>query len=426
MKKNIVIVGGGAGGMELATSLGKKLGKKNKANIILIDKSLTHVWKPLFHEIAAGTLNNLADEINYLSHSQYNGYRFQLGQLTHIERINKYIRLENPFDNEGKESIEIKYDSLILSFGGVSNNFNTLGADKNCFTLDSLEEAKRIHKQLLTGIINDQYSKETKIFNVVIIGGGATGIEFAAELHFASQQLDKIYKGKQENRLQITVVEAADRVLSTLPERVSNLTIKKLNDYGISILTTNLVKSVEPNGLTTSNGNFIESDLTVWAAGVKGHYVVNNLCDFELTNTNLIKVKPSLQTTVDDSIFAMGDCAACQMLDSSSLVPAKAQSAHQQAEFLKKVIPLYINNSPLPKFKYKDQGSLVSLSHNNTIGVLMGKLHKNLLIEGWFARVGYLMLYKLHQAKLFGWYNVTLFSIGNFFMKHVRSKVKLH
>ena len=142
MKKNIVIVGGGAGGMELATSLGKKLGKKNKANIILIDKSLTHVWKPLFHEIAAGTLNNLADEINYLSHSQYNGYRFQLGQLTHIERINKYIRLENPFDNEGKESIEIKYDSLILSFGGVSNNFNTLGADKNCFTLDSLFKPK--------------------------------------------------------------------------------------------------------------------------------------------------------------------------------------------------------------------------------------------------------------------------------------------
>jgi NADH dehydrogenase len=423
--QKIVIIGGGAGGLELASSLGQKLGRKNKAEITLIDKSLTHVWKPLFHEIAAGTLNNLADEVNYFSHAQANHYGFQLGELVNVNHKEKSILIRNPLSKTASQELVLNYDVLVLAFGGISNNFNTPGANKYCYYLDSLAEAEKVHQHLLDGFINAQFVDNDNEFKVAVIGGGATGVEFAAELQNAAKVLTKIHKGKHISQTKIQIIEASDRLLSMLPERVSKLTDEKLIQLGVEVKTNHRVKEIKANGILIADNTFIHADLIIWAAGVKGAHFVKDLGDFELTASGLIKVNSSLQTTTYKSIFAIGDCAACEQED-GSLVPARAQAAHQQAEFLKKMIPLYLSHKSLGKYDYVDKGSLVALSEAKTVGLLMGKLHKSLLIEGWFARMAYLLLYKLHQVKLFGWYQVVMLTVGNFLTKKVRVRLKLH
>ncbi len=429
MKKipHIIIVGGGAGGLELATSLGRSLGKKHHADITLVDKTLTHMWKPLLHEVAAGTLNNFSDELTYISHANNNYFQFQLGELVGLDRKNKSIKIKNPLSINDQE-ISLHYDILVLSIGGISNNFNTPGTDQYCYYLDSIDQAKRVHQYLLKEIINTEYDDNSQSFNIIIVGGGATGVELAAELHFALGQISKLTrKNRQGNAIaNITLIEAAKRVLSHLPERISEITLEQLKKLNINVLTDHRVTEVSNHSLTTQTGEVMSADVIIWAAGVKGQPIAAKLDGLEINRSQQIIVKQTLQTTTDKNIFAFGDCAQCPNGDNKSFVPARAQAAHQQAELLSKSIKNKLANKPLSLFKYHDRGSLISLSHHSTVGKLMGKLHKSLLVEGWIARMFYLSLYKMHQAKLFGWTKVILVTIVNFMTRRLRSRLKLH
>ncbi|WP_172653454.1 NAD(P)/FAD-dependent oxidoreductase [Legionella fallonii] len=424
---NIIVVGGGAGGLELVVSLGRAYRNRKDIKITLVDQSLTHVWKPLFHEVASGSLNNVYDKMGYLAIAKKNQFHFELGQLRQIDRKNKTILIHNPNEEERAEQLTLSYDILVLAIGSVTNNFNTSGSDQFCYYLDVEAQAKKIHKVLFEKLINKHYENYEQPIRLAIVGGGATGVELAASLRTSLSELSALISQKYVPKeiATITIIEAASRILSPLPENISAVTQKQLKHMDIDILANTRVTAVKDNGLMTQDNQFLPADMVIWAAGVKGQEGVKTLADFELNNAGQIKVKPTLQTTVDDTIFALGDCACCMMPDGKQ-VPARAQAAHQQASLLVKSIKHRLKNKPLPNYRYVDYGSLVSLSHNRTTGALFVGNEKSVFITGYLARMMYLSLYKSHQIKIIGYWKVGVMTVANFLMRRVRSALKLH
>jgi NADH dehydrogenase len=435
-KHKIVIIGGGAGGLELATQLGNKLGKKGKADITLVDRSRTHIWKPLLHEIAAGSMDTGRHELPYQAQGHWHGFRYRYGEMIGLDRANKRVHLGATYDEDGREITPDRwfpYDTLVIAVGSVSNDFNTPGVKDHAIMLDTPEQAERFNRRLLNACVR-AYAQPGPVepgqLHVVIIGAGATGTELSAELHQAARGLvafglDKI---DPEKDIKITLVEAAPRILPALPERLSEATASVLNKIGVELKVGSRVTNVSDKGVTLADGEFIPSELVVWAAGVKGPDVLSKLDGLEVSRANTLLVKPTLQTTKDDNVFVIGDAAHLVPDGETSPIPPRAQAAHQESTHLVRQLQRRINGETnLTPFKYRDFGSLVSLGHYSTVGNLMGFVSgKSMRIEGWFAKIMYRSLYKMHEMALHGPIKVALDTISRMLTRRTEPQIKLH
>ncbi len=427
--RKIVIIGGGAGGLELATQLGHKWGKKGKAEIHLVDANHTHLWKPLLHEVATGALDSGIDELNYQAHGKKHGFSFHLGRMSGLQRKNKKIELAAIYD-EGEEILparEIDYDQLVMALGSVTNDFGTKGAAEHCYFLDGRQQAEVFHQKLLNQFIKANGSNNPEELSIAIVGAGATGVELSAELYNTTEALASYDMSQfKTDKLKVSLVEAGPQILPALPRRISNSAKKELENLGVSVLTDTLITEVTKDGFITKNGDLINAKLKVWAAGVKAPDFLANIDGLETNRANQLTVKPSLQTTLDDDIFAIGDCAFLVQKDGKA-VPPRAQAAHQQASHLLKVLLALKAGKPAPNFVYRDKGSLVSLSRYSTVGSLMGNLTKgSMMIEGRLARIVYVSLYRLHQIALHGYLHTLLLSLVGHINKVIRPRLKLH
>lgn len=428
---HIVIVGGGAGGLELAAKLGHSLGKKKKAYITLIDSSPTHLWKPLLHEVAAGTLDSNEDQLNYFSYAAKHFFQFNLGTLQNLNRTNKKITLA-PLHSSNNKMITsertVSYDVLVIAIGSVANDFNTPGANEYCLFLDNTEQAKYFQQQFLDHMLHLSYQPidSTPTFSLAIIGGGATGVEFAAELHYAIAEMRKNGLKINPSSIRLDVIEASDRLLPALSSKISEEATRVLNKLEIKVHTGKKVISISNNGLKLEDGEFIPANLIVWSAGIKASSLLAHLDGLATNKINQLMVKQTLQTTEDNSIFALGDCTSCPQPNSDKNVPPRAQAAHQQASFLAKNIPLFLNNQPLENYVYNDYGSLISLSRYQTVGSLVSIFSKQTSVEGYLAQFIYKSLYKMHQSALFGPWRVALLTLANRLSRSVRPRIKLH
>lgn len=433
MSHRIVIVGGGAGGLELATRLGRKLGKSGAARIILVDANLTHIWKPLLHEVAAGSLNSSEDELNYVAQAKWNHFEFQLGRMSGLDRASKSITLAPTLDDDGQVLMperRITYDSLVIAVGSTTNDFGTPGAAEHCIFLDTRAQAERFHRRMLSHYLRAHASENeygSKI-DIAIVGAGATGVELAAELHHAAKQLvayglDRI----RPEDMRITLIEAGPRVLPALPERIARPVHQTTEKLGVTVLTGAAVSEVTADGLKTADGNFIPASLKVWAAGIRAPGFLKDLDGLESNRINQLQVRPTLQTTLDDDVFAFGDCAACPQPGTEGRnVPPRAQAAHQQASLLAKSLRLKISAQPLPEYRYRDYGSLISLSSFSAVGNLMGNLTGSVMLEGWLARVFYVSLYRMHQMALYGVPRTLLLMLSDRIGRSTEPRLKLH
>ena len=431
MTHRIVIVGGGAGGLELATRLGKTLGKRRKARVTLIDANLTHIWKPLLHEVAAGSLNSSADELNYVAQAKWNHFEFQMGRMCGLDRTEKCVHLAASYDDHGVELVparSLSYDTLVIAVGSTTNDFGTQGAAEHCIFLDTREQAERFHRNLLSHYMRAHASEGRHgTINMAIVGAGATGVELAAELHHAARELAAYgLDGIKPEDVHITLIEAGPRVLPALPERISLPVHQTLRDLGVTVLTDAAVSEVTADGLHTKDGHFVPASLKVWAAGIRAPSFLRDIDGLETNRINQLVVQPTLQTTRDDNIFAFGDCAACPQLDSDRNVPPRAQAAHQQASLLAKSIALRLQGKALPDYRYRDYGSLISLSSFSAVGNLMGNLTGNVMLEGWLARMFYISLYRMHQIALYGMARTALMMIGDKLSTSTVPRLKLH
>ncbi len=431
----VVIVGGGAGGLELAVRLGNAMGKSGKMAITLVDAARTHWWKPLLHQVAAGTMDNHADELEYFALAQGNHFNFRLGRMDGLDRDNKSIFIAPTLDENGDELLprqSLQYDTLVMAIGSQTNDFGTPGARDNSIMLDSTEAAVRFNEKLINSCIRAQANQKgfgEGRFTVTIIGGGATGVELSAELHMTTKILSSYGFANihPEKDLKIVIVDAAPRLLPVLPEKVSAAVALELRKIDVEIHTNEKVVEVSKQGVKMASGKFIPSGLVVWAAGIKAPDFLANIGGLETNRLNQLVVSKTLQSTRDENIFAMGDCAACPQGEGRPNVPPRAQAAHQQAMMMVKSLQRRVNGKPLLEFSYHDHGSLVSLGEYSTVGALMGGLRSGeLFIEGKFAKWMYWSLYKKHQVAINGWFRTWLITWVDAIHRVAHPRIKLH
>ena len=431
----IVIVGGGAGGLELATRLGDRLGRRGRADVTLVDCARTHVWKPLLHEIAAGSMDVDRHELDYVAQAHWHHFQFQLGRMTGLDRARRVIVTAPTYDEEGRELIparDIPYDTLVIALGSRTNDFGTPGAAEYAISLDTPEQAELFHRRLINACIRANAQREPlrpEQLNVAIIGGGATGVELAAELHKTTRELvaygfDRI---DPERDVRLTIIELAPRILQALPERLSRAAGQLLADLKVQVLTGEKVTAVFPDGVATASGRKIPAELTVWSAGIQAPALLKDLDGLESNRLNQLVVHQTLQTTRDESVFALGDCACCPWPGHAPCVPARAQAAHQQAAHLVRNLGRRLRGRALEPYVYRDFGSLVSLGNYTTVGNLMGALvGGNMFVEGLFARLMYVALYRQHLYALHGFAKVLFDTLSRMFIRRTEPRVKLH
>lgn len=434
-KPRIVVVGGGAGGLELVTRLGDKLGRKGRADITLIERGRTHFWKPHLHELAAGTVDLDVHELDYLAQSHWHGFQYRFGEMVGLDRDARQVLVGPVFDEHGEEIVHarrIDYDILVLAVGSRINDFGTPGVVQHAIALDSTQEADRFHRRLVNAFLRAHTQHQPlrpEQLNVAIVGAGATGVELAAELHNATRELvsfslDNIDPDKH---IRLHLIEASPRILPALPERVSRAAQRMLEKLEVEIHVNARVAEVLPKAVRLADGTVIASEMVVWAAGVKAPPFLREL-GLSVNALNQIVVDESLRSVEDPRIFALGDCAAAAWHGQAGRnVPPRAQAAHQQASYLIKAIPRTLAGKSLKPWRYRDFGSLVSLGEYTTVGNLMGNfVGGNIWLEGLFARWMYMSLYKMHEIALHGYWKTSLATLGRLIAAQTVPRVKLH
>ncbi|KVD82407.1 NAD(P)/FAD-dependent oxidoreductase [Burkholderia ubonensis] len=445
----IIIVGGGAGGLELATRLGDRYGARGnrpaQALVTLVDRYPTHIWKPLLHEVAAGSMDPFTQELEYAAQARWHGFEFQQGELVGLDRATKRITLSPVNDSDGAELLPhrtLDYDTLVIAIGSTTHFFGVQGAQENAIALDTVAEAERFRKRLIAACMRAEHQNPAPVevsgnpsapaeprIQVAIVGGGATGVELSAELRNTAQVLSAygLHKLDPRHDVGIVLIESGPRILPALQERVSTATAELLEKLGVRLMLSERVTEVAPGVVRTASGKSVRADLTVWAAGIKAPAVLARLDGLQVNKLGQLDVRRTLQAANDDNVFALGDCAACAWPGNERNVPPRAQAAHQQASFLLKAIGCKLEGRPLPEFTYRDFGSLVSLGHFSAVGNLMGGLiGGNMLIEGLFARFMYMSLYRLHIAALHGYPRMMLDTVAHWLRRTTLPRVKLH
>ena len=431
----VLIVGGGAGGLELATCLGDTLGKREKASIALLDKTRTHVWKPHLHEVASGTLDADVDSVEYIAHARAHHYRFRLGAMCGLNRDKRQIYVEATSDDEGRPLIPrrvLGYDTLVIAVGSEGNDFGTPGAKEHAIAIDSAEEAARFNRRMLNACVRANAQHEPLRpgqLHCAIVGAGATGIELAAELHktmrdLAAYGLDQIDFDKS---IKLTIIEAGPRILGPLPEQLAASTQDMLSRLGIRVLTGKQAAEITNEGVRLASGEFLPAEMVVWAAGIKAPNFLKGLDGLETDRINRLVVRNTLQTTRDDNIFVIGDSACYTLPSDGKVAPPRAQTAHQMASLVAKSVRARLKNKALPTFKYRDFGNLVNLSEYGTVGNLTGMLgNRSVYLEGLFARLMYRSLYKMHLKALHGTSKMALGMMADMITQRTEPRIKLH
>ena len=434
--QNIVIVGGGAGGLELATHLGRAKLK----SVTLIDRERTHLWKPLLHEVATGTLDDGVDALSYRAHCARVGIRFHLGEVIGMDRERRELLLAPMLGAHGEEVLHarrVAFDTLVFAVGAHSNDFGISGVREHCHSLDSSAQAQAFHLELLNRFLHVQEEGgEDERVTVAIVGAGATGVELAAELFNAAEMLAH-YGVERAGRkgLRVVLIEAAGRVLPALPEAMSQRAQVVLEKLGVELHLDTAVQRIEAGRVLTKDGAVFAADLIVWAAGIQAPAFLACL-GLPVNRINQLEVEADLRVKGADTIYALGDCAYLREAPSSAapagrLVPPRAQAAHQMAKYLAHALIAHERKgsgaSAMKPFAYHDHGSLVSLADYQTLGSVMDDvMHGRFLIEGPMARTAYLSLYRQHQLALHGSWRTALMMLVSGMHQLIRPSIKLY
>jgi NADH dehydrogenase len=434
LQSDIVIVGGGAGGLELACKLGRKLGPDK---VTLVDSRLYHVWKPSLHEVAAGTLDIHQEGLSYQMLAHDRGFSFVFGAMTALDAAARRITIAPvAAPSDGEEVLPertLGYRSLVIAVGSTSNYFGVPGAREHTISLNATEDAERFRLRLLRLLAQAEQRNEDGAggsgLDIVIIGGGATGVELAAELREASG----VYAAYGFRRLQvhrdvrITLLEGAPRILAPLPERVSAAAARLLDQRAIRVVTDCRVNGIDRKQVSDNKGNVYPADLCVWAAGIRAPEFLASL-GLPVAKGGQIDVDGHLAVKGVPGVYALGDCAACTD-GNGKPVPPRAQAAHQQADYLVKTF-LHLDKGQPPQkdpYVYRDYGSLVSIGRETTVGNLMGSLRgASLFVEGFMARIMYMSLHLMHHQAVLGSLRTGLMAFARFLIRRTTPLVKLH
>lgn len=421
--ETIVIVGGGAGGLELATRLGDTLGTTRRARIVLVDRWPGHFWKPLLHTVASGKCDPQVSELPFSAQALDHDFEFVQGDMLCMDRAHQTITL-SPRDGGDGACRVLAYDKLVLALGSVTNFFGVPGAQEHALTLDSVADAEHFRRRFFDACIHAGEHK--KPVNVVIVGGGATGVELAAELSNTARTLAayRVHELDPEQDIRITLIERGQHLLPQLDPLQAQRAARHLRALGIDVLTSTAVASVSAGAVTDAEGKAHPADLTLWAAGVEAPPLCATL-GLSVNHLKKIMVDSSLRSTNDSRIYALGDCAnyVCPV---KGPTPPRAQVAHQQAMFLADLLARK-DDTPRPDFRYHDYGSLISLGQQAAVGALTGPVTgRSYRVGGSMASVLYRLLYQKHLLQLHGTVPMLTHTLADWLRAKVLPPVRLH
>lgn len=429
--QTIVIAGGGAGGLELATRLGDSAGKAGSARVVLVDRWPAHFWKPLLHTVASGKRDAQATQVDYAAQAAEHHFEFVRGEVRGVDRAARCLELAPLLSDDGAQLVparRIGYDKLVLALGSVTNFFGVPGAAEHVLTLDDVPQAQAFHQRFMDGCTQASTAngQEQRGIDIVIVGGGATGVELAAELSHSARTLAryKVHALDPATDVRIRILERGSYLLPHLHPRLSKHAARHLRKLGIKVSTDVAVARVDAGVVTDTMGASYPSTITLWAAGVKAPPVCEQL-GLPVNHLRQIAVSASLQAAGDPHIYAMGDCASftCPV---AGRVPPRAQAAHQQAMFLANTLA---NGGAATKdaFEYRDYGSLVSLGKLTAVGVLKGQIGgRKVQVGGAVARWLYALMYRKHLMALHGFVRMAARTVADWIGEKISPAVKLH
>ncbi|WCM93893.1 FAD-dependent oxidoreductase [Acidovorax sp. NCPPB 2350] len=430
----VLIVGGGVAGLEIASALGRRYGAERSgtgrpaATVTLLDRGFAHVWKPMLHTIAAGTRDISLHQTTYIAQARDAGFAYEPGALHGLDRASQTVLVGPLVEPDGRLLIperRLRYDTLVMALGSQAHAFGTPGVAEHCWTIDSREEASAFNHELRIRLLQC-LARDTEL-RIAIVGGGATGVEMAAELVQLAEAAAAYGAQGMRERIHITLIDSGRRLLQAFPEDISHATRQRLEALGITVLSESRVNLAHAHGVTLADGRQVPAALTIWAAGVKGPDVLAGLDGLETTPSQQLRVLPSLQTTADETIYAVGDCASLTPQGAGRPLPPTAQVAHQQAQHLIRHLPRTIaQGREVPAFAYRDFGSMVSLGDYDAYASL-GKfgLLEGLSLRGRLAQVSHALLYRDHQARLHGRFRGSLLWLAEWLSTRVRGTLRL-
>jgi len=423
----IVVVGGGVAGLEIASSLGKRR-EALHAEITLIDSDSAHVWKPMLHTIAAGTRDLAQQQTTYMAQAADTGFAYQPGEMCGLDRAAKEVLLAPITMPDGREVVparRLPYDKLVIAIGSGANDFGTPGVLEHCFMIDSRRKADAFNHEIRLRMVRSMTQGES--LRVAIVGGGATGVELAAELVQLAESARAYGALGDAARFAIVLIEAGPRLLPGFPEDISAATKYRLEALGVTVLVNERVQRATEEGLVLGDGRPLPAGLRVWAAGVKAPEFLSTL-GLQTTRGHQLIVNGQLQTD-DPDIYAVGDCASFTLPGQEQPLPPTAQVAHQQARFVIETLPRQLRRPQAASgrsFAYRDMGALVSLANYDAYGSL-GKfgLFNGGTIRGRLAMLSHLWLYRSHQARLYGFWRGGFLWLVDMMNSRLRPSIRL-
>ncbi|MEL6300109.1 MAG: NAD(P)/FAD-dependent oxidoreductase [Pseudomonadota bacterium] len=423
--RRIVIIGAGIGGLMLATRLARKYRRNVAVEVYLVDRAPVHVWKPMLHTFASGTSHSNVEGIPLIAQAKSAGFRFVPGAFCALNTDAKSIKIEiSDLPNQPTLNAELYYDVLVFAVGSQANDFDVSGVREHCEFIDTLWNAERLNATLRSVLAHAVITNTP--MTIAIVGGGATGVEFAADVA-TLRDIGSSYGAANLNEiLNVTLLNSSTRVLSAFSEDVSRQVTEKLMEAGVTVRNDARVSRVDAESFHLTDGESIRAELRVWAAGIASPKELKSGTNLALSKTGQIQVDEYLTTSHPD-IFALGDCAACPNSEMPDrLLPPTGQVARQQADYLYKSIPARMERVSIRPFKFNDMGSLVSLSHYGAFGELTSKGYMpSIALKGFVAKQAHRLFYRMHQFGLYGAFGGTVLYLRDGLNRLVKPKIRL-
>ncbi|MBV7439849.1 NAD(P)/FAD-dependent oxidoreductase [Weeksellaceae bacterium TAE3-ERU29] len=384
--KRVVIIGAGFAGLNLA----KKLNNKG-LQVVLIDKNNYHTFQPLLYQVATAGLE--ADSIAHAVRTLFKkgkNFHFRIAEIKEIDSQNKQIK---------SDIGNLKYDLLVIATGSNTNYYGNKNIEKYAVPMKSIPEALDLRHLVLqnleAALLTNDLEERQRLMNFVIVGGGPTGVELAGAFsELKNHVLPNDYPDLDINRMNVHLIQAADKLLPGFSEKASKTAEEYLRKMDVNIWLNTQVKDYDGETVETNQNNFKTSTL-IWAAGVKGN-IVKGLPEDSI-NRGRYRVDEFNRIKGVDSIFAIGDIAEMESNEWPKGHPMVAQPAIQQGRLLGENILKWRNGEEMKPFKYKDKGSMATIGRNKAVADI-GKFK----FTGFFAWIIWMFV---HLISLVGFRN---------------------
>jgi NADH dehydrogenase len=398
-KPRVVILGAGFGGLTAARKMAKF------ANVTVVDRHNFQTFLPLLYQVSTAGL--AADHVAHPVRGalRKTGVQFRMGTPISVDHKNKSVKLDS--------SEVLEFDYLVVALGSATADFGVPGVNEHALGMKSVHEALTIRAEVLRRFEDLCRFEDETIFSISVVGGGPTGVEMAgafAELVRGPLKNDQKHAAAH---IKINLIEAGPRILPMFSEKLSARGKKDLEKLGVNVHLNTAVKEIKSRMIEISNGNQIPSEVTIWAAGVKGEPTGAKL-NLPLINTR-IDVENTLQVKHYPHIFAIGDIAGF-VGENGRMLPMVAPVALQQGRHVAQQIKRIAAGQDLKPFKYLDKGSMATIGRHKAIVEV-----KSLRMTGvlaWYAWLWLHLFYLLGGRNKIGtmadWtYNYLTFDRGN-------------